>query len=71
MVRGLFPAPHRAQHPAAVARGRILLDGRNCMPGERWMAAGWTYRALGRGVPEAPAPVPATPVAAVAELVRA
>ncbi len=56
---------------AAVARGRILLDGRNCMPGERWTAAGWTYRALGRGVPEAPVPVPATPVAAVAELVRA
>ncbi|MFL0578957.1 UDP-glucose dehydrogenase family protein [Dietzia sp. 179-F 9C3 NHS] len=56
---------------AAVARGRVLLDGRNCMPGERWTAAGWTYRALGRGVPEVPAPVPATPVAAIAELVRA
>jgi len=35
-----------------VARGRVLLDGRNCMPAERWSAAGWTYRALGRGVPE-------------------
>lgn len=34
-----------------IARGRILLDGRNCMPGDRWRAAGWTYRALGRGVP--------------------
>ena len=40
--------------PAAVtgvARGRVLLDGRNCMPGDCWRAAGWTYRALGRGVP--------------------
>jgi UDPglucose 6-dehydrogenase len=40
--------------PAAVtgvARGRVLLDGRNCMPADRWRAAGWTYRALGRGVP--------------------
>ena len=36
---------------AAVARGRVLLDGRNCMPADRWRAAGWTYRALGRGVP--------------------
>ncbi|MFN3602490.1 MAG: UDP binding domain-containing protein, partial [Dietzia sp.] len=33
-----------------VARGRILLDGRNCMPADSWRAAGWTYRALGRGV---------------------
>ncbi len=32
-----------------VARGRVLLDGRNCMPAERWRAAGWKYRALGRG----------------------
>ncbi|MBB1025705.1 UDP-glucose dehydrogenase family protein, partial [Dietzia sp. DQ12-76] len=35
--------------PAAVtrvARGRIMLDGRNCMPAEAWRAAGWTYRAL-------------------------
>ena len=35
---------------ARVARGRVLLDGRNCMPGERWREAGWTDRALGRGV---------------------
>jgi len=35
---------------SAVARGRILLDGRNCMPADRWREAGWTYRALGRGV---------------------
>ncbi|MBB1058637.1 UDP-glucose/GDP-mannose dehydrogenase family protein, partial [Dietzia sp. B19] len=35
----------------AVARGRIMLDGRNCMPADAWRAAGWTYRALGRGIP--------------------
>lgn len=35
----------------AVARGRILLDGRNCMPAQEWREAGWTYRALGRGTP--------------------
>lgn len=33
---------------AAVARGRVLLDGRNCMPADRWRDRGWTYRALGR-----------------------
>jgi UDPglucose 6-dehydrogenase len=32
----------------AVVRGRHLLDGRNAMDAERWKAAGWTYRALGR-----------------------
>ncbi|HEX6485154.1 MAG TPA: UDP binding domain-containing protein, partial [Nocardioidaceae bacterium] len=30
-----------------VAR-RSVLDGRNCLDPERWRAAGWTYRALGR-----------------------
>lgn len=30
------------------ARGRIILDARNCMAKESWAAAGWTYRALGR-----------------------
>jgi len=35
----------------AVARGRILLDGRNCMPAPQWREAGWNYRALGRGNP--------------------
>ncbi|MFJ5872507.1 UDP-glucose dehydrogenase family protein [Dietzia maris] len=32
----------------AVARGRTLLDGRNCMPAQQWREAGWNYRALGR-----------------------
>lgn len=34
---------------SAVTRGRIVLDGRNCLPRERWTAAGWEYHALGRG----------------------
>ena len=34
---------------ARVARGRTLVDGRNCMPADRWRKAGWAYRALGRG----------------------
>src|SRR5699024_2674922 len=36
---------------AAVARGRVLLDGRVCIPAGRCCAAGGTYRPLGRGVP--------------------
>lgn len=38
--------------PAAVAgvsRGRVVLDGRNCLPRQRWEDAGWEYYALGRG----------------------
>lgn len=27
---------------------RVLLDGRNALDPERWRAAGWTYRAMGR-----------------------
>lgn len=34
---------------AEVARGRIVLDGRNCLPRDRWEGAGFSYRALGRG----------------------
>jgi UDPglucose 6-dehydrogenase len=30
------------------ARGRHVVDGRNALDPERWRAAGWTYRALGR-----------------------
>ncbi|WJV48302.1 UDP-glucose dehydrogenase family protein [Streptomyces flavofungini] len=32
----------------AVAGRRVLLDGRNALDPERWRAAGWTYRAMGR-----------------------
>ena len=34
---------------ARVTRGRIVLDGRNCLPRQRWRDAGWEYHALGRG----------------------
>jgi UDPglucose 6-dehydrogenase len=33
---------------AAVVRERRIVDGRNALDRERWRAAGWTYRALGR-----------------------
>ena len=28
----------------------VVLDGRNCLPAEEWVAAGWSYRGLGRSV---------------------
>ena len=31
-----------------VVRSRHVLDGRNALDPQRWQAAGWTYRALGR-----------------------
>ncbi|MFN2625959.1 MAG: UDP-glucose/GDP-mannose dehydrogenase family protein, partial [Mycobacteriales bacterium] len=36
--------------PAAVSgvRHKRIVDGRNALDAERWRAAGWTYRALGR-----------------------
>lgn len=33
---------------AALATGRVLIDGRNCVDAAAWRAAGWTYRGLGR-----------------------
>jgi UDPglucose 6-dehydrogenase len=33
---------------AAAAKGRVLIDGRNCVDAIAWRAAGWTYRGLGR-----------------------
>ncbi|MFE5946930.1 UDP-glucose dehydrogenase family protein [Streptomyces sp. NPDC056480] len=33
---------------AEVAASRVILDGRNALDSERWRAAGWTYRAMGR-----------------------
>ena len=33
---------------APVVSGRKLLDGRNALDPDRWRAAGWTFRALGR-----------------------
>ncbi|MCW2762919.1 MAG: ugd [Marmoricola sp.] len=31
-----------------IVRDRRVLDGRNCLDPEKWRAAGWSYRALGR-----------------------
>ncbi|MFE5797775.1 UDP-glucose dehydrogenase family protein [Streptomyces sp. NPDC056503] len=33
---------------ASAVSSPVLLDGRNALDGERWRAAGWTYRAMGR-----------------------
>ncbi|MFI0719088.1 UDP-glucose dehydrogenase family protein [Streptomyces sp. NPDC021224] len=33
---------------AEVARGRVVLDGRNALDAALWRKAGWTYRAMGR-----------------------
>ncbi|MDV9190428.1 UDP-glucose/GDP-mannose dehydrogenase family protein [Streptomyces sp. SR27] len=33
---------------ADAASSRVILDGRNALDAERWRAAGWTYRAMGR-----------------------
>ncbi|WP_282697701.1 UDP-glucose/GDP-mannose dehydrogenase family protein [Streptomyces sp. CC208A] len=33
---------------AAAVSSPVVLDGRNALDGERWRAAGWTYRAMGR-----------------------
>lgn len=44
-------AQYKALDPAAfgtVVKTRRVLDGRNALDRERWEAAGWTYRALGR-----------------------
>jgi UDPglucose 6-dehydrogenase len=35
-------------HAAALARGRLIVDGRNCLDPAAWRAAGWTYRGMGR-----------------------
>jgi UDPglucose 6-dehydrogenase len=42
---------YRALEPAAlgdIVREKNMLDGRNALDPQRWRAAGWTYRALGR-----------------------
>ncbi|MGA4841495.1 UDP-glucose dehydrogenase family protein [Streptomyces sp. G45] len=44
-------AEFRALDPealGAVVGRRVILDGRNALDAERWRAAGWTYRAMGR-----------------------
>lgn len=44
-------AQFRDLDPAWVARlvkTPLIIDGRNCLDAERWRAAGWTYRGMGR-----------------------
>ncbi|WP_136052137.1 UDP-glucose dehydrogenase family protein [Microbacterium sp. K36] len=36
------------QHAGGLVRGRIVIDGRNCLDADAWRAAGWTYRGMGR-----------------------
>jgi UDPglucose 6-dehydrogenase len=36
-----------------LARGRVIIDGRNALDGKAWAAAGWNYRGMGR--PRVPA----------------
>lgn len=36
------------QHAAGLVRGRIIVDGRNCLDAAAWRAAGWNYRGMGR-----------------------
>ncbi|WP_395639939.1 UDP-glucose dehydrogenase family protein [Pseudolysinimonas sp.] len=36
---------------AELARGRTVIDARNCLDADAWRAAGWTLHALGRGAP--------------------
>lgn len=33
---------------ASWARGRVVVDGRNCLDASQWRSAGWTYAGLGR-----------------------
>jgi UDPglucose 6-dehydrogenase len=33
---------------SAVATGRTIIDGRNCLDASAWRAAGWVYKGLGR-----------------------
>ncbi len=33
---------------AGRVRGRVIVDGRNCLDAAAWRSAGWTYRGLGR-----------------------
>lgn len=36
------------EHAASLARGRVVIDGRNCLDPVAWRAAGWTYHGMGR-----------------------
>ncbi|WP_226533426.1 UDP-glucose dehydrogenase family protein [Microbacterium paraoxydans] len=36
------------EHAGGLVRGRIVVDGRNCLDAEAWRAAGWQYHGMGR-----------------------
>lgn len=36
------------EHAGALVRGRIIIDGRNCLDAPAWRAAGWQYHGMGR-----------------------
>ena len=42
-LRALSPA-----HAGSLVRGRVVVDGRNCLDAAAWRAAGWAYRGMGR-----------------------
>ena len=52
-----------------VTRGRVIVDARNTLDPEPWLAAGWEFRSLGRLVPGA-ADVPATGVGRTTDRTR-
>ncbi|MBO9625361.1 MAG: UDP-glucose/GDP-mannose dehydrogenase family protein [Microbacterium sp.] len=35
------------EHAGALVRGRVVIDGRNCLDAGAWRAAGWTYHGMG------------------------
>ncbi|MBT2485592.1 MULTISPECIES: UDP-glucose/GDP-mannose dehydrogenase family protein [unclassified Microbacterium] len=36
------------EHAGGLVRGRIIVDGRNCLDAAAWRAAGWQYHGMGR-----------------------
>jgi UDPglucose 6-dehydrogenase len=36
------------EHAGGLVRGRIIIDGRNCLDSAAWRAAGWQYHGMGR-----------------------
>lgn len=36
------------EHAGGLVRGRIVIDGRNCLDAAAWRAAGWHYHGMGR-----------------------
>jgi len=38
----------RAEHASALTRGRLVVDGRNCLDPAEWRSAGWNYCGMGR-----------------------